>query len=75
LERAMFRRFISAIIAVAGLGIMFSATGDSADPYKWCAVYSMFGGGRNCGFLTIEQCQATISGIWPVPGLVDTRLS
>jgi hypothetical protein len=35
------------------------------DPYKWCAVYS---GGRdvsatNCGFLTLEQCRATVSGI------------
>jgi hypothetical protein len=63
LERAMFRRFILAIIAVAAFGIMFGATGASADPYKWCAVYNMLGGGRDCGFVTIEQCRATISGI------------
>jgi uncharacterized protein DUF3551 len=35
------------------------------DPYPWCAVYSSDdgGGGTNCGFLTIEQCRATVSGI------------
>jgi hypothetical protein len=35
------------------------------DPYPWCAVYSdnEGTGGTNCGFLTIEQCRATVSGI------------
>jgi len=34
------------------------------DPYPWCAVYSGDGaGGTNCGFLTIEQCRETVSGI------------
>jgi hypothetical protein len=34
------------------------------DPYPWCAVYGGRGGGAsNCGFLTIEQCRATVSGI------------
>jgi Protein of unknown function (DUF3551) len=35
------------------------------DPYPWCADYSSAngGGGTNCGFLTIEQCRATVSGI------------
>jgi len=34
------------------------------DPYPWCAVYAgRGGGGTNCGFLTIEQCRATVSGI------------
>jgi len=32
-----------------------------ADPYKWCAVYRA--GGSNCGFTTIDQCQATVSGV------------
>jgi|PersoiStandDraft_1058852.scaffolds.fasta_scaffold47428_1 Protein of unknown function (DUF3551) len=36
----------------------------TADPYKWCALYSgENGGGTNCGFVTIEQCRATISGM------------
>ena len=33
----------------------------AADPYKWCAVDG--GGGTNCGFSTIEQCRASISGM------------
>lgn len=32
--------------------------------YPWCAVYSGDSvGGTNCGFSTIEQCRATVSGI------------
>src|SRR5690348_17456610 len=33
----------------------------AADPYKWCAVSS--GGGTNCGFVTVEQCRTSISGM------------
>ncbi len=34
------------------------------EPYPWCAVYGDdAGGASNCGFLTIEQCRATVSGI------------
>jgi Protein of unknown function (DUF3551) len=34
------------------------------DPYPWCAVYGDdASGASNCGFLTIEQCRATVSGI------------
>ena len=49
----------------AALAVMLPAAGH-ADPYRWCAEYS---GGRdgmgatNCGFVTLEQCRATISGI------------
>jgi len=32
--------------------------------YPWCAVYGGdAGGASNCGFTTIEQCRATVSGI------------
>jgi len=32
--------------------------------YRWCTVYDgEEGGASNCGFLTIEQCKATVSGI------------
>ena len=35
------------------------------DPYPWCAVYNFGGVGNasNCGFLTFEQCRATVSGV------------
>jgi Protein of unknown function (DUF3551) len=32
--------------------------------YPWCAQYGgMADGGRNCGFSTLAQCMATVSGI------------
>ena len=34
------------------------------DPYPWCANYGGdANGSSNCGFLTLEQCRATVSGI------------
>jgi hypothetical protein len=35
-----------------------------AQNYPWCAYYSGGrGGGENCGFVTFQQCLATVSGI------------
>jgi hypothetical protein len=34
------------------------------DPYPWCAEYwDGRGGSGDCGFLTIEQCRASVSGV------------
>ena len=59
-------RFNSALIA----SVAIAATATFAQPAAaienpWCANYSngMGGGGRNCGFSTIDQCMATVSGI------------
>jgi hypothetical protein len=30
--------------------------------YPWCAIYGDSVGGTNCGFTTLAQCRATISG-------------
>ena len=35
----------------------------SAQNYPWCAQYSVRGGARNCGFVSWEQCMATVRGI------------
>ena len=57
------RRLLTATIIAAAAGILTPAAG-MADPYKWCAVYSgEMGGATNCGFVTIEQCRATVHGI------------
>ena len=57
----VFRIVLPSLAAVA---ILAPAAGH-ADPYRWCAQYSggMGGGGSNCGFVTFEQCRATVSGI------------
>jgi hypothetical protein len=51
------------IIAIACLPTLATPAW-AAIEYPWCAQYSgEDGGGRNCGFSTLEQCLATVSGI------------
>ncbi len=52
-------------VAVGFATSYFFAVGPAtADPYKWCAQYGgKGGGGTNCGFVTLEQCRATLSGM------------
>jgi hypothetical protein len=58
-------RFNSALVAALAVAAMtMFARPAAAIEYPWCAQYSGMGdGGRNCGFSTIEQCMATVSGI------------
>ena len=58
--KALFGLAVAAGFATSLFFIVGPAT---ADPYKWCAVYGNGYGGSNCGFVTIEQCRATVSGI------------
>ena len=55
------------LLALAGLAASALTPAQALekyDPYPWCAVYGgRGGGGTNCGFLTIQQCRATVSGI------------
>jgi hypothetical protein len=51
--------------ALAALAIAAAADTAQADPYRWCALYGGAGGaggGTNCYFVTLAQCQATVSG-------------
>jgi hypothetical protein len=57
-------RFIRLLLPALAIAAMFVPPESQADPYKWCAQYGgRGGGGRNCGFVTWEQCMATVSGI------------
>jgi hypothetical protein len=50
-----------AIFALSAVGLLMSAAPSNAEiTYPWCAEYSR--GGRNCGFTTLEQCRAALSG-------------
>ena len=58
----------SSVLALAALSLAaFSAAPQpaQADPYRWCAEYSggRGGGGRNCYFVTLQQCRWAISGV------------
>jgi hypothetical protein len=56
-------------LALAAFALILAAGspggGAKADPYRWCADYGGggMGGGRNCYFLTLEQCRWAISGV------------
>ena len=58
------RKLLAATIMAAVPAILLLPSVGQADPYKWCAVYGGdMGGSSNCGFVTIEQCRATVSGM------------
>ncbi len=54
-----------AVLVTPTLAIMLGlATAAHAEIYyPWCAVLNMADAAYNCGFVTIEQCRATVSGI------------
>src|ERR1700761_7700264 len=54
------------LVALLALAVCLGgacASPATADPYRWCAEYgNRGGGGTNCYFATLGQCQAGISG-------------
>ena len=50
------------IVGVAA-SALFATRNAHADPYRWCAVLNMGDAAYNCGFVTLEQCRATVSGV------------
>ena len=57
------KSFLSAVAVLAAMSAF--GTPAEAQNYPWCAQYSGrgFGGAMNCGFVSFEQCLATVSGI------------
>ena len=56
-------RIVVALAAILAAGTLTNFTTPAkADPYRWCAEYGGSNGGRNCGFVTLQQCRATIAG-------------
>ena len=58
-------KLIAGLFAATAVGLLAPAGSANAYEYPWCAQYmgGEMGGGRNCGFETIEQCRATVFGI------------
>jgi hypothetical protein len=54
-------RLLLAALAIAAITSTASAPAQ-ADQYRWCAEYGPGNGGVNCGFVTLAQCRAAISG-------------
>lgn len=57
-------RFTQALVAFIALAALSgSAKPAAAIEYPWCAQYNgEDGGGRNCGFVSYDQCMLTING-------------
>ena len=50
------------IVAIAVLAPSFAYSYEKPyDPNPWCAAYAF--GATDCGFLTLEQCRAAVSGV------------
>ena len=47
--------------ALLGTTMLFSIEPSAAREYPWCAFYGP--STRNCGFVSLAQCRATISGV------------
>ncbi len=64
MQRSVLAFFILAAVAFASLPVFVTPV-RAAIEYPWCAQYGggEMGGGRNCGFSTLEQRRATVSGI------------
>jgi Protein of unknown function (DUF3551) len=69
MRKSLLRRVLCRLAGVGGMAVMLLAAAGTAgaeEPYPWCATY---GGGANgigattCGFDTLEQCRATVSGV------------
>jgi len=56
---------VAAAAAIIASTILGAATPAQAQNYPWCAYYGAGedGGGTNCGFVSFEQCMATLSGM------------
>jgi hypothetical protein len=54
----------SALPLALALGVVTLGTASPANAQgAWCAYYSGPAGGTNCGFYTLGQCRAAVSGI------------
>jgi Protein of unknown function (DUF3551) len=54
---------LSAVAVLAATSML--GTQAKAQNYPWCAQYSgsALGGATNCGFVSFQQCMATVTGI------------
>ena len=68
------RDVLAAVVLLAIAGALDRA---AAVEYPWCAFYGDSHGGINCGFVSLAQCRAAISGnggiCQPNPTYVPTR--
>jgi Protein of unknown function (DUF3551) len=50
-----------AVLALAGMALVYAGTARAEKAAPWCAYYT--DESTNCGFETFQQCEADISGV------------
>ncbi len=55
-------RLLLLVLGILAALAVFNSRAE-AQNYPWCAVLNMGDAAYNCGFVTREQCMATVSGI------------
>ncbi len=56
--------FLGTVAPIVCAAIIWATIPAKAQDYPWCAYYNYLqGGATNCGFVTYQQCMATISGV------------
>jgi hypothetical protein len=56
-------RTLLVVTLAAPVMLVTAADLAQAQNYPWCAQYTTRGGARNCGFVSWEQCMATVRGV------------
>jgi hypothetical protein len=51
------------LVLIAFVALMLSTMGARAGGGSWCASYGTGHSGTDCSFKSMEQCQATLSGL------------
>jgi hypothetical protein len=59
MQSACLRKLVFAI----GVAIVAASPAAAQEPYAWCAQYRPPLDATNCGFVSYQQCMATITGI------------
>jgi hypothetical protein len=59
----MTKYLLAAAVAGTLSTLIPGAPASAAIEYPWCAQYGGRSGGRNCGFVSFQQCEATRIGM------------
>jgi hypothetical protein len=57
-----FWPFLSVALTMPALSAAPATPGDAQTNYPWCSNFADGFGGTNCGFVSYEQCMATVRG-------------
>ena len=51
------------LLLIGGLLTVAASGNARGDEYRWCSNYGSEGGAISCSFITLQQCQAAVSGV------------